>query len=368
MKVSILGGGSAACITALKFNYLSSLSNVDLDIEIIHDPTVPAEEVGQGTSLQFGSTIWNSLSSNDYFKDFSYTLKRGILYKNWGNKENEFFHDFPTDSCAIHFRTKDFQSYVLSSNLFKVTEDNITDPTEIESNLVIDCRGNKDKDENYRLLLNPLNCALIGHSESNTLGINWTTAETHPNGWCFKIPNEDDTFSHGYLYNSSITSTEDATSDCQNRFDFNITKRIDFSNYISTQPINKNIALNGNRLFFCEPLEATSLGVYDYWASLLFNVFIDETLDPDTATSYLNTYCTHIEEFILWHYETKSPFKSAFWDFASSNTFSARSQKFNQFINAAKNSTLVECKNSFLPNYSQWTVYSFKNWINGTSN
>ena len=367
MKVSILGGGSAACITALKFNYLSSLSDINLDIEIIHDPSVPAEEVGQGTSLQFGSTIWNSLSSNDYFKDFSYTLKRGILYKNWGKKENEFFHDFPTDSCAIHFRTKDFQSFILNSNLFIVKEDNIIDLKTIESDVIIDCRGNNNKDENYKPLLNPLNCAFIGYSESDTSGVNWTTAETHPNGWSFKIPNEDHTFSHGYLYNSTITSEEDAKTDCKKRFDFNITKKINFSNYISTQPINKNIALNGNRLFFCEPLEATSLGVYDYWAGLLFNVFIDKTLDSSAAISYLNTYCTHIEEFILWHYETKSPFDSKFWNFASSNIFSARSRKFNQFFDAAKNSTLVECKNSFLPNYAQWTVYSFKNWIEATS-
>ena len=50
MKISIVGGGNAGCITALHYAfYTQDIDN--LEIELIYNPDIPPEPVAQGTLL-----------------------------------------------------------------------------------------------------------------------------------------------------------------------------------------------------------------------------------------------------------------------------------------------------------------------------
>ena len=49
MKVSIVGAGNAGVFTALYYSWYGRKK--DLEVELIHDPNIPPEEVGQATLL-----------------------------------------------------------------------------------------------------------------------------------------------------------------------------------------------------------------------------------------------------------------------------------------------------------------------------
>ena len=55
----------------------------------------------------------------------------------------------------------------------------------------------------------------------------------------------------------SLTSKEDAEKNMLEMFDVEVTKHLNFKNYVSTKPIKDGrIFKNGNRLFFLEPMES----------------------------------------------------------------------------------------------------------------
>ena len=54
VKLAIVGAGNAACISALSHYYHNIIQRDNLDeIEIYHDPSIPIERVGQGTTPFF---------------------------------------------------------------------------------------------------------------------------------------------------------------------------------------------------------------------------------------------------------------------------------------------------------------------------
>ena len=55
-------------------------------------------------------------------------MKMGIRYKNWGKKNDNFFHSFSNGSVATHYIPKLFSESVLNSGFFNVVEKTITDP------------------------------------------------------------------------------------------------------------------------------------------------------------------------------------------------------------------------------------------------
>ena len=50
-KITIVGRGNAGCFTALHYGYYLR-KNKDIEIELIYDPNIPTEFVGQGTQLE----------------------------------------------------------------------------------------------------------------------------------------------------------------------------------------------------------------------------------------------------------------------------------------------------------------------------
>ena len=61
-KVSIVGGGNGGCFTALFLSWFEK----DLEVELIYNPEILPERVGQATTLEPPSMLWGSTRFNWY--------------------------------------------------------------------------------------------------------------------------------------------------------------------------------------------------------------------------------------------------------------------------------------------------------------
>ena len=345
-KLAVIGAGNAGCITALHFKRHLP----DLEIDLYHDSKHhPIERVGQGTITNVTRLISDTLGFTWYDNKIGATLKTGILYKNWGTKKDQFFHDFYSMcNVAIHFTPKKLSDAVLSSGLFNVKEEEINDPEkEIDADFIIDCRGRKNIDkDNINKLVNPLNSVLLTSLPKKDMI--WTEAQATPNGWTFVVPVEDK-LSLGYLYNCDLTSKEEAVKDFQERFGVEeIEHSMKFDNYCSFNPfVGERTLLNGNQCAFIEPLEATAVGLYLWIARIGFDRFIYK-VDVPQCLKILHKEVSTIEQFILWHYKTGSKFNSPFWSHVKEIPFTP--------IKAPTGKDM----------YGQWHHKSFEIWENNT--
>ena len=370
-KIAIIGAGNAGCISALHFYFYAR----DLfEIEIYHSPGEhPIERVGQGTNIPPATLISSVLGGNWYDKNcIGATLKKGILYEGWCKAMNEIFHPFLMTNMAIHYVPQRLSDLVLTCGLFKVKEQTIDDPEkEIDADIIIDCRGknNRDKD-NYEPLINPLNSCLLYKKEGRDPNLIYTRSVTTPNGWTFIIPNID-SVSYGYLYNNNITSKEDATEDFLERFNLpEIDGDLTFENYIAKNIcVGERTFLNGNRCGFLEPLEATALGFHEIVARTIWDC-VHREITADVANFNVRSEMFMIEKFVLWHYQFGSKYDTPFWKYAKSLPFKP-DDKFNNMIETSKRLSYMDIENNWQSavasnNYSQWSLFSFRNWVDGT--
>jgi len=375
MKITILGRGNAGCLTALYYGYYTR-NQSDVYIELIHDPDIPPEQVGQATVLEPPGLLWKALGINWYDNPIDATPKLGILYENWGKKNHKFFHPFPLNDISIHYTPSRLQDVILDSGYFDVKEKHIKNYNQIDSDFIFDCRGRHTiNQDDYNTLTSPVNSVLLAESDTKERDVNWTRAVATPDGWTFVIPKSTQNTSYGYLYNDEITSIEKASSNFEKLFELskqNIEKKnhLKFENYIAKKPIIDNrIILGGNRLFFLEPLEATAIQAYLFWAQRTFWWIIDKRSNPNFATQEFYKYTTQLQNFILWHYMFGSKYNTPFWKFTEEITII--DDEFNNIVDANKKFSLIDIIDDqidigvSLHGYGQWMPWSFKNWYEG---
>jgi len=377
MKITVLGKGNAGCLTALYYSYYTR-NQKDIHIELIHDPDIPPEKVGQATVLEPPGLLWKALGINWYDNPIDATPKLGILYENWGKKNHKFFHPFPLNDVTIHYTPSRLQDVILESGYFDVKEKHIDDYNQIDSDFIFDCRGGVYNQDDYYDLINPVNSVLLGESNSKECDINWTRAVATPDGWTFVIPKTTQNTSYGYLYNDKITSIEEASANFEKLFDFSkgeIEKKtsLKFNNYIAKRPIiDDRIILGGNRLFFLEPLEATAIQAYLFWAQRTFWWIIDKRYKPNFAIEEFYKYTSQLQNFILWHYVFGSKYNTPFWRYAQE--FTINDDEFHKIVFAIKKFSLIDIIDDRIDigvsphGYGQWMPWSFKNWYEGMKN
>ena len=372
-KVSIIGAGNAGCITAMHY-YLYAKDEIDT-ITIHYDPNTPIERTGQGTSPGVASLV-NEFFHLDFLNHnlIKSTRKEGIMYENWGKKNEKIFHSFPQSLLAIHYIPNLFSQAVLNSGVFEVVEKNIEDPEkEIDSDFIFDCRGRNNREKDlYDQLINPLNSVILSRKEEVNPDLVYTRTVATPNGWTFVIPNVDST-SYGYLYNNQITTKEKATADFIERFDVVPDGHLTFENYLAKSCFQgERTILNGNRLSFLEPLEATSTGFYEKVAMVALN-HIARGVDKEVCNASIRFEMKQIENFILWHYQYGSKFNTSFWEYAKSLPFNPENN-FNEVVEYSINHSYsdivrerVRDRNSVLNCgfYGPWTAYAFRIWADG---
>ena len=374
MKITILGRGNAGCLTALHYGYYTrNLENIS--IELIYDPDISPEKVGQASLLPLPVLLWAALGINWYDNPIEATPKFGILYENWGTKEKSFASPFPLHNVGLHYDPAKLQKVILNSGYFTVQEKHIDKYDEIDSDFIFDCRGKPSGNwDDYEELTNPLNSVILGQGASKEADINWTRAVATPDGWTFVIPNTTQTTSYGYLYNDEISSTEEATANFEKIFSLEKQgvhqaeiSSLKFKNYVAKKPIiDERIILGGNRLFFLEPLESTAGEAYIYWARSTFDWVINKASTPAHISQEFSNYTHQIQNYVMWHYMYGSKYDTPFWEAAKN--LKIEDPLFNDFLTTAKKhsmSELLDNDSIFLKErYGQYGLWNFKSWHN----
>lgn len=367
MKIAVVGAGNAGSFTALHYAHFSKYAGKPVEVELIYNPEVPPERVGQATTLDAPHVLWATTGFNWYNNKINATFKTGILYEGWGKKNDEIFHPFPADRLAMHYCPWEMQKSILNSGRFKVTEGEI-DPKDVDADFVFDCRGTPTDFSNYDILEHPINAVILGKPNWDTTKLFWSRHVATPDGWTFVIPTAKTSPSNkycvGYCYNSTITSRAEAESNFKKMFDVEITKQINFRNYVAKNPIvDKRIFLNGNRLFFLEPLESSSTQTYLTWSYLVFQYLIADTNNTlDDLKTNIQGYINQVYNFVLWHYQFGSKYDTPFWDFA--RTITVKDRELFLYNDLVKEQDELEVLKSGVP-YGQWGPYSFKCWQDG---
>ena len=363
MKVSVVGGGNAGVFTALFLDHL-----VDCEVELIYNPAIPAERVGQGTLITPPRLLFEAIGFNWYDNPIHATFKSGILYEGWGQVNKKVFHDFPSHHMAMHYCPWEMQKHVLNSSRFKVIESEV-DPKDVDADYVFDCRGKPDDYSNYEPLINPTNACILGKPNWDTSKAYWSRHVATPDGWTFVIPTALDSPSRiggvGYCYNNNITSKEDAEKNMLEMFDVEVTKHINYDNYVSKEVvIDGRIILNGNRLFFLEPLESSATQTYIEVARQ-FSMGGQGQLN-----SYIPTYIKQLQNFVLWHYQFGSKYDTPFWNYVKKLTFSDYifDSKLEKCMKSEWKDIFYDISTDNDTSYGQWNNYAIKLWYEGMTN
>ena len=365
MKVSVVGGGNAGVFTALFLDHA-----VGAEVELIHDPKIPCERVGQATLTSPPRLLFEATKFNWYDNPIHATFKSGILYEGWGKVNKKVFHDFPSHQMAMHYCPWEMHKHVLNSAQFKVTEGQV-DPKDVDADYVFDCRGKPRDYSNYEQLINPTNACILAKPNWDTTQAFWSRHVATPNGWTFVIPTHTQSPSHdycvGYCYNSSITSKEDAEKNMLEMFDVEVTKHINYDNYVSKEVvIDGRIILNGNRLFFLEPLESSSTQSY-MEVVLNFGRILQSKGKLDNLNYKVRTYIKQLQNFVLWHYQFGSKYDTPFWNYAKKLTFSDPLfySKLEKSMKSEWNNIHYNVLTGNDTDYAQWNNYSIKLWHEG---
>lgn len=378
-KVSIVGAGNAGCFSALEYSWQSKMDKwrgngrgID-EIELIHDSSIKPELAGQATFPQQPQLLWSAIESefNHYSNAIHATPKLGILYKDWGKINKDVFHPFPGNQIAVHFCPAEMQEYVLNSKAFKVTDQKVESLDDIDADYVIDCRGKPQDLEEYDTLISPVNAAILGKPKKDIQDI-FTQHVATPDGWTFVIPTNPESPSYsrsiGYLYNDTITSRRDAEKNFQEIFDVEITSHSTFNNYVAKNPVQGRVILNGNKLFFLEPMEATAINTYQTWARYSYQFIGNKGWAAHHASIDIKQHIKQVETFILWHYKFGSKYDTPFWKYAKD--LSIHEPLFHDAFDFIANKTLEEVKIAEAVNpasfrYGAWALSGLKYWHKG---
>ncbi len=357
MKISIVGAGNAGCFTALYY------SSKDIEVELIHNPDISPVAVGQGTIPGPLQLLRSTTRFNWHNNTVHATPKTGFLYEGWGKINYEVFSPFPAENMAMHFCPYEMQNYILNSGRFKVTEGDV-DPKDVDADYVIDARGGKPDDRIK--LTSPVNSAILGKPKWNTLENLYTEGVATPNGWTFVIPMDPSSPSIdgavGYLYNNEITKTIDAEKNFGEFFDVEVSYHLGFESYYAREPVvDDRIFLQGNRLCFLEPLEATAVATYLYWAETILCAIMNGTIQD--LSKDIKKYIRKLQNFILWHYQFGSRYDTPFWNHAK--TLVSTDETFNKFLDASINMSWDKAESITDIGYAQWPPFSFKYWHEG---
>ncbi len=327
MKIAILGKGLAGIITGLRWK--ARLPEVEIDI--YYDKDAPIVPVGSGswpTLFELLSEVSNSTGSFylawDDYMPWQATHKLGIKYEGWG-KTDRWIHPFGLSQHTLHFDPQEFTDYFCDLGLFNMIEKKVDSYDEVDARYVYDCSGFPEDYTNYYDLKNPLNKVMLSNLPPTKELDGMTGTIATPHGWTFIIPLKN-RVSLGYLYNDTITTDEEAEKNFREQFGVdNITESRSFRNYIAKHPIiDDRVILNGNKLSFIEPLEATSITCYDFWTKGTMQAImapghnIPQELEKCVLTNAKMIYQNM--NFILYHYSQGSKYDTPFWDYAKSLT------------------------------------------------
>ena len=359
MKVAIIGKGLAGILTAMawKAHYPAT------EIEIYYDPFSPIEPVGSGSWPNMLDLITEFQTTNPECwpswrdADWDQTVKTGISYKGWGK---DWFHDFGMNRVAMHFDPKKFCDDMARN--FKCIPKRVG--YNIDADFIYDCGGSpfsgrecsSESWDRYTLLQNPLNRVLLAETDPYSSVYCTTDSIATKDGWTFVIPLQSRT-SVGYMFNSDITSDNEALDNFAEQFgEHRLLGFRSFHNYMAKNPvIDGRIFMNGNKYFFIEPLEATSVTGYMVWIERTLRYIMEGANLKDMVDDNQRDIQENAN-FLLYHYAHGSEFDTPFWDYAKGLYKPCR--VFDNIIDEAKLSKWRHMANGRAYNYSYFSFLS----------
>lgn len=358
-RVSIIGKGTAGCITAL------DMSNSGYEVDWYHDSTLPAASVGEGADMSFCRFLdeHTDLNYNNLDKIDGY-YKEGIVKDNWGNQN--FTHWFNLGTMSLHFNSNKLQSLIFETLKSKVNiiDQNIT-PKLINSDYTIDCSGTPPINDKFELAKYiPVNSAYIRQCSWDYPQFKSTLAIARPYGWVFCIPLKN-RCSIGYLFNSDINTVDEINEDWEHiAHDYNLTltgystpKLLNFSNYFRKENFTDKLSYNGNSSFFLEPMEATSINIIIRNNQLTKGI-IEGHFKTDTQNKSYTNFLKETQDMIMLHYLAGSKWKNEFWDMATSKAQDCWKESFSTY----PKSKLITKTDM---HYSTWNADSFSQNLTG---
>ena len=130
--------------------------------------------------------------------------------------------------------------------------------------------------------------------------------------------------------------------------------------------IDNRIFLNGNRLFFLEPMESSSTQAYLEMTRAVFDYYLQGKVSAVHVKEDIIRYIKKLQNFILWHYQSGSKYDTPFWEYAKTLTF--KDETFDKFLGYSEISDCIPVTYGGTTQnklYGQWPAYSFKNWNEG---
>lgn len=379
LDIAIVGGGTAGYMAAADLTRRFP----DFRLYHIYDPRIPAIGVGEGTTPPFARWLHETtgLSFHALRDACDLTLKRGIRFENWGTEAEKFVHYFSParEGSAYHISaariTALLRQYVRAEHVDRrVSEIEsressarivFEDGDDLVVDLVFDARGFPPESVELRharvgseasrsgsndrphaslpstpsalgtpnaieeLAGIPTNAALVGRSPA-VVPLTATRAVARPHGWIFVIPLTTST-SYGYVYNDTVSSTEDLRSDYDaflsaEDVEIGPPRLIPFPNFTRRAFFDGAVFRIGNSASFLEPLEATGLTFVLAQLRLASYWILDEALGISgtgrskeclsTLNDHMLAFVREAALFVSWHYACGSPYRSPFWAFA----------------------------------------------------
>jgi hypothetical protein len=320
-KLSIIGRGTAGCYAASHF-----AANSDLELELYYDPDTKVQTVGESGNVLLPKALQRNLGINyENMSQIDATLKLGITKLHW-NDGKKYVNWFPPGTTSYHFYAYGLQNLILDrlKDRMKIIPARV-DAKDIDSDFIMDCSGKPAEYDDFHYLSErddsvPVNAVYVTECPWNTPKYNTTHAVARPYGWVFAVPLAN-RLSVGYLYNRNINTLDEVKEDVKEVFrELDVvpserTQAFNFDNYYRKQNFDGRICYNGNRSFFLEPLEATSIWTMNYIQHAAHGVWLKD-MPIDKANQDYQEKMKQIETCIMFHYFTGSEFDTEFWRFA----------------------------------------------------
>jgi hypothetical protein len=338
MKIAVLGAGSAGVITSAQL-----CANVPNRIKVvnIHDPNIPMFQIGESTNSGF-ITVLEQACGFEFMEDLhemDSTLKFGNKFINW--REQDWFNPLLDGGVAIHINNFKLKEYVFKKclerwpNKFSLMQGtvsslenlargvNITIDGRVEYfDFVVDTRGSPTDWDQYNIAESiSINSGII-HTVEEPGNWQYTEHMATKNGWMFGVPLTT-RHTHGYMYNDTVTTREEALEDMAQIFNTTPDKigrkgaPVDyhFNSYYAKTVFEGNVLKNGNRAIFFEPITATGIYFYIY-VNYLFIEFLKGNLKIEDVNERFIDYAVQLEHLICFFYHGGSTFDTPFWRMA----------------------------------------------------